>query len=430
MSAADGVKTSLWEATAVPAPPTPALEGDVEADAAIVGAGYCGLSAALHLAESGMSTVVLDAGEPGAGASGRSGGQVIAGLKQDPAELIRLFGPDLGSRLVRLVGGAPDLVFSLIERHGIACDAVRSGWIQPAYTDRGLALAERRAAAWSREGADVAVLDRSEIERLTGSQAYRGGWIDRRGGTVQPLSYVRGLASAALRQGASVHGNSRVLSLARERDRWRLRTARGTVSARHVVLATNAYSDDLWPGLRQSIVPVYSFQVATRPLGDNVGRTILPDGQSASDTRRVLFYFRRDAHGRLVMGGRGPFREQPGPSEAGRLYRAVAEIFPQLGQPDYEFHWAGRIAMTTDSLPHLHEPAPGLHAALGCNGRGVAMGTVLGRVLARRVSGTPAQDLDFPVTGIRKVPFHAFAPVGARATIAYYRVRDWWEART
>src|SRR2546423_5593277 len=185
---------SLWASTARPAPETPPLDASRQADVAIVGAGYSGLAAALQLAEAGVSVVVLESGEPGWGASGRNGGQVIPGLKFDPDELVAMFGPDAGEHLVRVAGAAPDTVFDLIGRHGIDCDARRCGWIQPAFAAADLDLIARRAEQWQRRGAPVEVLDRDTTRRLVGSPIYHGGWIDRRAGSVQPLRYARGLA--------------------------------------------------------------------------------------------------------------------------------------------------------------------------------------------------------------------------------------------
>src|ERR1700730_4119183 len=185
---------SLWAATARPAPATPPLDMSRKADVAIVGAGYSGLAAALQLAEAGVSVIVLEAGEPGWGASGRNGGQVIPGLKPDPDEVVAMFGAEAGERLVRVAGDAPETLFALIERHAIDCDARRCGWIQPAFAAADIGLIARRAEQWQRRGAPVAVLDRDTVCRLVGSPIYHGGWIDRRAGSVQPLSYSNGLS--------------------------------------------------------------------------------------------------------------------------------------------------------------------------------------------------------------------------------------------
>ena len=255
---------SLWAATVRPAPATPRLAESCQTDVAIVGAGYSGLAAALRLREAGASVVVLEAGEPGWGASGRNGGQVIPGLKWDPDELVSMFGAEAGEHLTQVAGGAPATLFDLIARHGIDCEASRCGWIQPCFADADRSLVERRVAQWQKRGADVALLDRDTVRTLVGSPIYRGGWIDRRAGSVQPLSYARGLARAAQAAGAVVCSESRVVALAREGGRWNVSTAHGpAVSAGQVLLATNGYTDDLWPQLRQTVIAANSFQVAT-----------------------------------------------------------------------------------------------------------------------------------------------------------------------
>jgi hypothetical protein len=419
---------SLWEATATAGRSFPPLDGETRADVAVIGGGYTGLSAALHLAEGGSNVVLLEAAEPGWGASGRNGGQVIPGLKHDPDVLEVMYGSDLGPRLVKAVGTAADLVFSLIERHDIQCDAVHKGWIQPAHAPAALATATRRAESWARYGADVAMLSRAEVARLLGTTRYIGGWIDRRGGGVQPLSYARGLAAAASRAGARIHGGSPALRAARQGNAWRIETPAGAVVADTVVIGTNGYTDRLWPGLAQTVLPVYSFQIATKPLSDDLRRTILSEGQVASDTRRLLRYFRIDAHGRLLMGGRGPFKDNPGPEDAARLRAGVHDLFPQLSEQPWEFHWTGRVAMTVGHLPHLHELAPGVHAGLGFNGRGVGMATLMGRFLAQRALGKSQAQIDFPITPMKPIPFHGLYRPVVRAVTEYYRLRDALEA--
>lgn len=390
----------------------------------MVGGGFTGLSAALHLAERGKDVLLLEAAEPGWGASGRNGGQVIPGLKYDPDELEEMFGTDLGPRTVKTVGSTADLVFDLVGRYGIDCDAVHKGWIQPAHSEAALNTVSARATQWKRRGADVEILSREQVEALVGSRAYHGGWIDRRGGSLQPLSYARGLAAAASDQGARIFANSPALKVEQEGGAWKVTTPNGTATVNRIIIGTNAYSDDLWPGLKRTVVPVFSFQVATRPLSDNLRRSILPQGHAASDTRRLLRYYCLDREGRFVLGARGPFRDAPGPEDAARHYAAVRELFPQLGDVEYAYHWAGRVAMTADHLPHLHELAPGVHAGLGFNGRGVAMGTMMGRLLAQRASGVAAEEIDFPVLPLKPIPFHGFNRLAVRLAIQYYRLRD------
>ncbi len=395
----------------------------MQADVAVIGAGYTGLSAALHLAEAGYSVVVIDAEAPGWGASGRNGGQVIPGLKYDPQTLRKMFGAAQGDRLVAAVGAAPDLVFSLIERHGIACEPVRAGWLQPAVSTATMAIIEERARQWAAEGAGTRVLDSAETARLTGSRMYQGALLDPRGGTVQPLAYARGLAQAAQRAGARIFANSRATGLEQVLGAWRVATAAGSVRAPKIVLAVNAYADALHPALRRSVVPIPSFQVATETLPQPLLETILPGGHAASDMRLLLRYF-RVFRGRLVMGARGSFAANPPPRLMARMRRAIAEIYPQAAGLRLAYAWGGMVAVTADHLPHLHEPSSGLLAGLGYNGRGVAMATLMGKVLAERALGTPAASLDFPVSPLQEIKLHRFSRMGAQIAIEVLRVRD------
>jgi glycine/D-amino acid oxidase-like deaminating enzyme len=417
---------SLWSATAPAGPALGELTAARQAHTVIVGAGYTGLSAALHLALAGREVAVLDAVDVGERASGLNGGQVIPGVKHDPDTLEEMFGADLGARLVATVATAADLVFELIARHAIQCDGIRTGWIQPATSERALAGLAMRAQQWRRRGAPVETLSREEVKTLTGSERYCGGLIDRRGGTVQPLAFVRGLAQAVLRAGGQVFTHSPAIRLIRVADDWRIDTPQGSVTAPTVILATNAYTDKLVGALRRTVVPVPSFQVATQPLPPQLRKQILPQRQAASDTWHLLRYFRTDASGRFVLGSRGTFAAAPGLKAVRHQYRAVHEIYPQLAGIPFEYHWGGWVAITRDHLPHLHELAPGVLAGLGYNGRGVAMATMMGRLLAQRTLGAPATQLGFPVTPVRPIRLHALSGLGARATIQYLRMVDAW----
>ena len=415
---------SLWAATAEPGLPAPALTGAIKAEVAIVGGGFTGLSAALHLAEAGRHVVLIEAGEPGWGASGRNGGQVIPGLKFDPDELVALFGAERGERIASIAGMAPDLVFDLIERHGIRCDAVRNGWIQAVHSGAKLPLAESRVRQWQARGAPVEMLDRAATAARLGTGRYAGAWLDRRGGGLQPLSYARGLARAATAAGAVIHGASPATALTRETNSWRVDTPQGVVTADSVLVCTNGYTGDLVPGLKRTIVPVNSFQIATKPLSANVRRSILPGGEMVSDTRRLLAYFRLDRDGRLVLGGRGAPTGESDPARYDRLRRVLQWLFPQVTMPEWAYHWSGRVALTADHLPHLHEPAAGLAVALGYNGRGVAMATMLGKLLADRQLGAPPEAFGLPITGIRPLPFWSLRQPVLTALTQYYRLRD------
>lgn len=415
---------SLWSATAPSVVPTPALSESVKVDVAIVGAGYTGLSTALHLAERGVSVCVLEANEPGWGASGRNGGQVNPTLKYDPEQLVRMYGPERAEPLISTVSNSADLVFNLIERHGIDCAPVRKGWMQLSYTDKGVAGLHARADQWARRGVPVQRLDAAAVASRLGSQAFAGGWLDGRAGAIQPLAYVRGLVSAALAAGAQVHGHSAVTGLQRQGTGWQLHTAGGAqVTADQVVLATNGYSGNLWPGMAQSILAANSFIVATKPLSGRAADSILPGQETVSTAQRLLLYFRKDNHGRLLMGGRGLFNDPTSPTDFAHLERSLALLFPQLGPLAFEYRWAGRIAITRDFMPHVHEPAPGLTLALGCNGRGIALCTSLGQQLAGRLCDSRAEFV-YPVTPLQRLPLHGLQRFYIGAGVAWYSLLD------
>ena len=416
---------SLWAATASAPPPTQPLSASLQADVLVIGGGYAGLSTALHLAERGVNTVVLEAREIGFGGSGRNGGQVIPGLKYDPDALISMFGQERGERLLRFAGATADSVFNLIDRHAMDVPHVRNGWVQGAHNAEALRTAHGRAAQWARHGVDAQPLDREQVARLLGTDRYLGGWVDNRAGAVQPLSYARGLARAALNAGASIYTDTPVTGLTRSDGKWVAATARGaTVTADRVVMCTNAYGGDLLPGLKTSIIDANTFQVATAPLPEPVRAGIFPEGHVTSDTRNLLLYFRLDHQGRLLMGGRGPFREPKGPEDWAHLERVMLKLFPQVAGTPFEYRWCGRVAVTRDYLPHLHEPQPGLLVDIGCQGRGVGLQTSMGRAMAQYVATGDANALPVPLSPVVPFPLYGLRRLYVNAVVTWYRMTD------
>lgn len=426
-------ESSLWLNTAVEAPTTAALQGDLASDVAIVGAGITGLSTAIHLAEQGTRVVVIDAEDIGWGASGRNGGQVIPGLKHLPQKLETLFGVEQGGRIASASQSSADYTFDMIERYGMKCDAVRQGWVKACHDPAALAAAQADAEDMSSRGAPIELLDQAQIERVVGSQLFIGGFIDKRAGSVQPLSYSRELCRVAQALGVEVFTHTRVRNLEQKvqsgRNVWLLDTDSGQVKADSVVLATNAHTDKLWPKLRKTVFPMSSFQIATQPLPKELQEEILPGGQVVSDSHRMLNYFRKDAAGRLLLGGEGGFKDNPSFSDAVNIQRAIDKTFPKSKAVKPEFVWSGQVAVTDDYLPRLNNPAPNLYSAIGFNGRGVAMATLMGKYLSQLLNGSSPQDIPFPITGIKPVPFHSFYKVGASVVMSVMRMQDKIEDR-
>ena len=299
---------SLYADTAVAPVATPQLATDKSASVVIVGGGFTGLSTALHLAEQGADVLVLEAQEPGWGASGNNGGQINPGLKHDPDQIEADFGPELGRRMIEFSYGTTNFTLDLIRRYQIPCEARQNGTLRAAYNEAAAAGIKATAEQCIRRGMPVKLLGRDEMRAMTGSDRYLCAMLDARGGDLHPLSYARGLASAAISAGASVHGETPALSLSPDGSRWRIATPRATVTADKVLLATNGFTDDLWPALRRTIVPVFSSIVATGPLSDPVAQLIMPSRPVLYESGHITVYYRVDQHNRLLMGGRGPMR--------------------------------------------------------------------------------------------------------------------------
>ena len=406
----DRPRISLWDVTAEEADHAFPMIGDVATDVAIVGGGYTGLSTALHAAERGIDCHVLEAGHVGYGGSGRNAGLVNAGVWLPPQDVRARLGEERGSRLITVLSEAPAYVFSLIERHQIRCEASRKGTIHAAHSSKGYEDLARRAEEWYRLGAPVDLLSREKASERIGSTAFFGGLLDHRAGTINPMGYVRGLARAALAAGARISTGVTARGLRRESGKWTVHTDRGTVTADSVVLGTNAYSDDLWPGLRRTFTIIHYFQLATTPLGDRA-KAILPGGQGLWDTGTIMLSLRRDASGRLIIGSMG--KVVGGERGLSRRWaeRNLERIFPALGGVDFEASWHGQLAMTPDHLPRIHRLAEGLYTPIGYNGRGIAPGTVFGQAMAELLDGGKEEALPLPVTGPKAVPS---APVMAR----------------
>ncbi|MEM6823726.1 MAG: FAD-binding oxidoreductase [Pseudomonadota bacterium] len=402
MTAKDPI--SLWDISSA----EPDVSGDLPQtgllDVAIIGGGFTGLSTALHCAEQGFSALVLEAEQIGFGGSGRNVGYVNAGVWYPPAKVRESLGDTYGPRFVARFGEAPDYVFSLIEKYQIRCEVTKTGTIHAAHAPAGFDDLRARHEEWRRLGAPVDLLDRDEVASATGSNAFFGGLLDHRAGTINPMAYCRGLARAARATGAEIATGVRATKLRRDGGHWRVESTRGPVTAKAVVLGTNAYTDDLWPGLSKSFTTINYFQLATKPLGDAIA-TILPGRQGLWDTGKVMFSLRRDVSDRLLIGSMGTV---VGSALSGLSYRwarrKLARLFPSLGPVDFEKAWHGQIAMTPDHLPRVHVLDDGLYTAIGYNGRGITTGTLFGQAMADLLGGMDPAELPLPLSSPSAVP--------------------------
>ena len=398
-----GDPVSIWNTTAVETEPSQnsAVEGQV--DVAIVGGGFTGLSTALHCVERGLSCHVLEASQIGFGGSGRNVGLVNAAAWLPPQDVRKILGEDDGDRFISHFSRAPDYVFSLIEKYQIQCNATQTGTFHVADGPVGFADLVSRKAEWDRLGEPVDLLSRDEAESYIGSSAFYGALLDRRAGTINPMGYCRGLARVAIAAGALISIGARAKKLQQETGLWRVITNKGTLMARHVVLGTNAYTDDLWPGLKYSFTKINYFQFATSPLGDRI-KHILPQQQGLWDTGKIMFSLRRDDSERLIIGSMGNVMGNRSGGVSHRwAQKKLAHLFPELGRVGFDEAWQGQIAMTPDHLPHIHKLADNLYSPIGYNGRGITTGTVFGQALADLLTGDSEKKLPVPLLTMRRV---------------------------
>ncbi|MSU91125.1 FAD-dependent oxidoreductase [Rhodobacteraceae bacterium 2CG4] len=378
---------SYYAATAGPAPACEPLRGARTAQVCIIGAGFTGLSAALYLAERGLDVVVLEANRVGWGASGRNGGQLGSGQRLGQLELRRMLGAPKAAALWQLAEDAKAHVRALVDEHGIACDLKR-GHIRAELTEAGA----RAAADEARHLRDdlgyerISVLDRDAVARHTGSRLYAGGTLDTGAGHLHPLSFVRGLARAAIDAGAVIHEKSRVLSVGEDRPHV-VRTEHGSVTARRVFFALNGYHGGLERRSARRVMPINNFIVATEPLSPRAHAEILPGDVAVADSKFVVNYWRKSADNRLLFGGGETYRYRY-PGDIGRLVRRnLAQVYPQLKDIRIDYAWGGTLGITRSRLPFFRAIGGTRLVAGGFSGHGVALATLAGRLMAQHMVG-------------------------------------------
>lgn len=415
---------NLWQDTLTQRNPSSPLSENIQVETAVIGGGVTGLSTALHLAENGMSVALFEAHEIAHFASGRNGGQIVPGVKPNPDALVKRFGEDTARRMLRFCFETANITFDLINRYSIDCQPRRTGWVQGAFSEKSSLYLENRVNQINKYGGNAKYLNLDAMQTATGSKFWPGGVLEQTAGSVQPLAYVRGLADAAISQGVAIYEKSPVIAI-QPKSFGALLTINGhTVKAKHVVLATDAYTGKLWPSVTHSYVTVSSAQISTKPLPADILSRLMPLRAGISETRKITYYCRIDPEGRFVIGGRGHSSEFLDHSSSQQLRKAAITRFPELEGIEWPYGWACRVGMTMDDLPRIHELAPGIWTAYGYCGRGMAMGTAFGQVLCDAIKGLPSNQLEYPITPISRMPFYPLRQIGANAVINWYRLCD------
>lgn len=415
---------SWYAATAHPAPERRALEDDHACDVCVVGGGYTGLSAALHLAERGYSVALLEAERVGWGASGRNGGQIVTGYNPSMSTLARWVGAEDARRLWELGEEAKSLLAERVERHAIDCD-LRWGYLFAALKPRQ----DRELAAMEREWREdhgygkARRVGRQEMRRLVASELYTGGLVDEGSGHLHPLNYALGLARAAEAAGVRIFEASRAVRIDRGAAPV-VHTAAGRVSARFVILAGNAHLGGLVPEIRSRIMPVATYILATEPLGEVRARSLIPSGFAVADVNFVLNYYRLTPDHRLLFGGGVSYSGRDAPGLAPRLRATMLRCFPQLADARTEHFWGGHVAITMNRTPHLGRVEPNILFAHGYSGHGVALSGLAGKLMAEAVAGTAERFDVFARIPHRRFPGGPLRTPMLVTAMMWYRLRD------
>ena len=398
----------------------------MRAEIAIVGGGFLGTSTALHLAELGHDVVLLEADEPGFGASGRNTGFVVPNLLThlDPRQMKENMGDEAGERICRILGDGAELVFDLIKRHEIECDARQAGWMQPVHASGREDWLKDRVAQWQALGRPVRAMDKGEVDRETGTDQYYGACFDPTGGHINPLGFIRGLAEAALKAGVRLFSESRVVEFGKVGETWRLVTDEGIVLADKMLLTTNVSGDGLATKAEGTQFPIPLFQCATQKLDPELRKIVLPNDRCCVDTRKEIIAFRWTPENRIITGGllANPF----GSVERAPIYHLerLRKLVPALPELHAEYSWQGRLGAARDFMPRLMRLGAEGYSAIACNGRGIAMTTAVGRALANWLHGGSNEGPPLPITEPDPVLAPSLAPLAFSAWLPWNRRKD------
>ncbi len=401
---------------------TKKLEGDVTADIVVVGAGYSGLSTALHLAEHGFKVVVVEGAEVGWGASGRNGGQVVNGLNASLGTIERRYGEKTASFVGGMVQEGAGIIYNWVDRYSIDCDLKR-GNIYAAYTQQHMRDLEAKKALWQRHGMDDhELLDRDAIRKHIGSDVYEGGMIDHSGGHMHPLNLTLGEAAALESLGGVIYEHSPVTRVDQGADNAVVYTTNGRVTAKAAVVCGNAYLGNVVPELTSRVMPVSTQMMATEPLGKERAEALLPTGMCVEDVRYILDYFRLSADHRLIFGGGVVYGGTDPADVVAKLRPNLGKVFPQLKDVKIDYAWSGNFALSFSRVPQMGRLGNRVYFAHGYSGHGITGSHLFGRILSEAIRGDLTRFDTF--AALPWIPF----PGGRTFRAQYSTLGSWWYA--
>ena len=401
----------------------PKLDGDINTDVCVIGGGITGLSSALHLAEAGFDVVLIDGERIGWGASGRNGGQICTAYNKSMDEIEALVGQDGAQAFWEVERAAKDLIRNRVKKHNIDCD-LQWGYLHTAAKPSHMSWVTETQDEWARYGyTDTEVLNKSQLQERVGTEAYHGALWEQNAGHLHPLNYTLGLARAAKDTGVRLFEDTRATHI-EQRPAPKITTPSGTISARYIITAGNAYLGKLIPHLYHRVMPVKSFILATEPLGDDRARSLIRDNDAVTDTNHICNYMRLSADGRMLFGGRANYTGTEPRDLFPYMRPRMLKIFPQLENAGLDFCWGGTLAITLDRMPHVGKIDNTLFFAHGYSGHGVALAGIAGKLMADAVQGT-AEKFDV-LARIKHQPFPG-GPVRMPMLaigMLYYKLRD------
>ena len=423
---------NYWSTT-VTMPGASADELPEAEDVAVVGAGFTGLSAARILAQRGAKVAVLEANDIGWGASSRNAGMVLTGLKLSGDTLAKRYGMELARRMYAASVSAIALVEQIVREENIPCSFSRCGHLEVACKQSHFEDFSRSSEFMAKEfNHELRMVSKNELRSEIGSDIYYGGRVDETSAGVNPAQYVAGLATAALRAGAGIYENARVVKVQRNTKKgtggFEIETNRGKIFARDLLVATSGYTSTATPALQKKIIPIGSFIVTTEPLSDALAREVSPRNRMIYDSKHYLHYYRLTPDNRMLFGGRAAFFPETKDTvrRSGEILReGMIGVYPQLRDVKIEYVWGGTLDFCFDTMPHAGQ-IDGIHYALGYAGHGVAMASYLGTKMAEKMCGG-GDDIPFAAIPFPGAPLGLYngRPWFLPFAGAYYKVLDW-----